>query len=44
MINRQILEYAKQEGVEKGRKVRTDCTWKRGHPLKGQSREKTPHH
>jgi IS5 family transposase len=26
MINRQILEYAKQEGIEKGRKVRTDCT------------------
>jgi len=26
MINRQILGYAKQEGIEKGRKVRTDCT------------------
>jgi IS5 family transposase len=26
MINRDILEYAKQEGIEKGRKVRTDCT------------------
>lgn len=26
MINRDILGYAKQEGIEKGRKVRTDCT------------------
>jgi hypothetical protein len=26
MINRQILGYAKQEGIENGRKVRTDCT------------------
>ena len=26
MINRDILEYAKKEGIEKGRKVRTDCT------------------
>jgi IS5 family transposase len=26
MINRDILEYAKDEGIEKGRKVRTDCT------------------
>ncbi len=26
MINRTILGYAKQEGIEKGRKVRTDCT------------------
>ena len=26
MINRDILEYANQEGIEKGRKVRTDCT------------------
>jgi IS5 family transposase len=26
MINRDILEYARQEGIEKGRKVRTDCT------------------
>jgi IS5 family transposase len=26
MINRQILRYAKQEGIEKGRKGRTDCT------------------
>jgi IS5 family transposase len=26
MINRQILGYAEQEGIEKGRKVRTDCT------------------
>ncbi len=26
IINRQILGYAKQEGIEKGRKVRTDCT------------------
>jgi IS5 family transposase len=26
MINRDILGYAKLEGIEKGRKVRTDCT------------------
>ena len=26
MINRDVLGYAKQEGIEKGRKVRTDCT------------------
>ncbi len=26
MINRDIIGYAKQEGIEKGRKVRTDCT------------------
>ena len=26
LINRQILGYAKQQGLEKGRKVRTDCT------------------
>jgi IS5 family transposase len=26
MINRDILGYAQQEGIEKGRKVRTDCT------------------
>ena len=26
MINRDILGYAEQEGIEKGRKVRTDCT------------------
>jgi IS5 family transposase len=26
MINRDILDYAKQDGIEKGRKVRTDCT------------------
>lgn len=26
LINRQILVYAKQDGIEKGRKVRTDCT------------------
>ncbi len=26
MINRDILGYAKQEGIEKGRKVRTNCT------------------
>ncbi len=26
MINRDILGYAKKEGIEKGRKVRTDCT------------------
>jgi IS5 family transposase len=26
MINRDILGFAKQEGIEKGRKVRTDCT------------------
>ncbi len=26
MVNRDILEYAKKEGIEKGRKVRTDCT------------------
>ena len=26
MINRDILGYAKQEGIEKGRKIRTDCT------------------
>jgi transposase, IS5 family len=26
MINRDILGYAKLEGIEQGRKVRTDCT------------------
>jgi IS5 family transposase len=26
MINRDIIGYAKQEGIEKGRKVRADCT------------------
>jgi len=26
LINRKILGYAKQEGIERGRKVRTDCT------------------
>ena len=27
MINRAILDYAQKEDIEKGRTVRTDCTW-----------------
>lgn len=31
MINRDILGYAKSEGIEKGRRVRTDCTCVESH-------------
>jgi transposase, IS5 family len=31
LINRDLLGYAKDQGIEKGRKVRTDCTCVENH-------------